>query len=91
LSAQAYDELSEMQNILQMIQINDTLLDSRTFCWGNAQYTFAKYYKFIYDAIPEDKALTLVWKSKCLPKLKVFAWLLFLDRLNTKELMHHKS
>jgi hypothetical protein len=68
LSAQAYDELQEIQNSFQTLQLNNTLLDSRTFSWGNAQYTSAKYYKFIFDAIPEDKTLTSIWKSKCLLK-----------------------
>jgi hypothetical protein len=31
-----------------------------------------------------------IWKSKMLPKLKVFSWLLYNDRLNTRDLMIRK-
>ena len=34
--------------------------------------------------------LNYIWKSRCLPKLKVFLWLLLKDRLNTKDLMVRK-
>jgi hypothetical protein len=36
-------------------------------------------------------ALIAIWKSKALPKLKVFSWLLMLDRLNTRDLMVRKQ
>lgn len=58
---------------------------------GGSTYTSAKFYKYIFEALPEDVVLKAIWKSKCLPKLRVFAWLLFLDRLNTKDLMQRKN
>jgi hypothetical protein len=32
-------------------------------------------------------ALNAIWKSKSLPKIKVFLWLLMINRLNTRDLM----
>ncbi len=40
--------------------------------------------------IQPDIPLTLIWKSKCTMKIKVFLWLLLMDRLNTKEHLQRK-
>jgi hypothetical protein len=89
ISAQAHDELLEVQQIIQDIEHIPHVNDTRTFVWG-ASYTSAKFYKFMFAAVPCDAAITLIWKSKCLPKLKVFLWLLLMDRLNTKDRMLRK-
>jgi hypothetical protein len=65
-------------------------MDMRVFPWGNSIYTLAKYYKFLFAQAPRDPTLQSIWKSKCLPKLRVFVWLLLKDRLNTKDLMLRK-
>jgi hypothetical protein len=64
--------------------------DTRSFVWGSS-YTSAKFYSFLFEAVPCDKVLQAIWTSKCLPKLRVFAWLLFTDRLNTKDIMNRKQ
>jgi hypothetical protein len=90
ISVEANDELLQVQQIIQNISGDQTQNDTRTFVWGNS-YTSAKYYNFIFSSLPIDEAINLIWKSKCLPKLKVFAWLLMMDRLNTKDLMIRKN
>lgn len=32
-----------------------------------------------------------MWKSKCIPRLKFFAWLVLVDRLNTKSMLHRRN
>jgi hypothetical protein len=49
-----------------------------------------RFYKFLFAGLPCDQALYAMWKSKCLPKLRVFTWLLFRDRFNTKDIMPQK-
>jgi hypothetical protein len=44
----------------------------------------------MFASLPSDIALNEIWNSKALSKLKVFAWLLFLDRLNTRDIMQRK-
>jgi hypothetical protein len=72
------------------VQLHQHVPNTRVFPWGNS-YASAKFYKFSYGAIPVDQALQALWKSKCLPKLRVFGWLLLMDRLNTKDLMTRKN
>jgi hypothetical protein len=49
LSVQAFDELTTLQAITLDIQIIQNTPDTRSFCWGNSQYSSAQYYKFIYS------------------------------------------
>jgi hypothetical protein len=89
ISVEAHDELIQLQEIIQNIDLIQEGNDTRSFIWGNT-YTASKFYNFLFSSIPCDGALKEIWKSKCLPKLRVFAWLLFMNRLNTKELMLRK-
>ena len=91
LSTQAYNELMEVQAMVQDVVTDPDQTDSRTFPWGSSKYTSAKFYWFMFAATPVDRGLQSIWKSKCLPKLRVFAWLLMMDRLNTKDLMQRKN
>ena len=87
LSVQAYEEREQMLPLLDGVDIDSDTNDSHLFAWGNAVYTSAKYYNFIFPQMPQNTTLSLIWQSKCLPKLKVFVWPLMVDRLNTKDLM----
>ena len=51
----------------------------------------ARFYRFLFEQLPKNDALAAIWKSKSLPKLKVFSWLLMIDRLNTRDLMQRKQ
>ena len=73
------------------VHINPLEKDSRFFVWGSAKFTSAKYYNFVFGRFPQDSAMQSIWKSKSLPKLRVFDWLLIKDRLNTKDIMLRKS
>jgi hypothetical protein len=80
-----------VNQIIDGLVINVDAHDSRVFIWGTSSYSSAKYYKFIFAQFPQDQALNSIWKSKCLPKLRVFTWLLVHDRLNTKDIMQRKN
>jgi hypothetical protein len=87
LSVEAYGEFIQVQELLSAITIMPETLDARRFVWGNTVYTSAKFYEFLFSAVPVDLTLRAIWKSKSLPKLKVFVWLLFKDRLNTRDII----
>jgi hypothetical protein len=56
------------------------VVDTRTFSLGNS-FTIKQFYKFMFNVVPSDPAFNDIWKSIFLPKLRVFAWLLMMDRL----------
>jgi hypothetical protein len=76
-------------NLINQNQIVHGREDSRTFIWGH-KYTPSNFYRFLFQQLPKDAGLNEIWNSKALPKLKVFSWLLMIDRLNTKDLMLRK-
>jgi hypothetical protein len=89
LSVEAYQEWQEVTQIIDEVHLSNQQFDERSFAWG-AKYSPSKFYKFLFARLPQDAALNAIWKSKAMPKLKVFAWLLFQDRLNTRDLMQRK-
>ena len=91
LLVQAFEEREQIQQILDSVDHDSLENDSHIFSWGNKTYTSAKYYNFIFARAPQNKVLQSIWKSRCLPKLRVFVWLLLMDRLNTKDLMLRKD
>jgi Fe-S cluster biosynthesis and repair protein YggX len=89
LSVEAFQEWQEMTQLISEVHLSEQQFDQRTFVWG-AKYTPSKFYKFLFARLPQDAALNAIWKSRAMPKLKVFTWLLFQDRLNTRDLMQRK-
>jgi hypothetical protein len=87
ISVQAHDELTQIQEMINEMHMDLDLNDERLFAWGGNVYKPSKFYKFVFALVPQDRTLKFIWKSKLQPKLKVFAWLLVKNRLNTKDLM----
>jgi hypothetical protein len=85
-SMEAHAEYEQVQHLIADTNITGDL-DTRRFIWGSTSYTSSRFYQYIFSAVPCDRALRAIWKSRCLPKLKVFVWLLFKDRLNTRDMM----
>jgi hypothetical protein len=88
LSQSAFAELQQLRVIMQANPISgDT--DKWTYCWGS-DYTSAKFYYHIHKHMKVPKVYEWIWKSSCMMKIKVFAWLLLVDRLNTKDLLKRR-
>jgi hypothetical protein len=83
LSVEAFEELQQLNDITAGIILHDNEPDKRIFAWGSDKYTSARFYKFMFNIIPQNPSLCLIWKSKTMPKLKVFSWLVFMDRVNS--------
>jgi hypothetical protein len=82
LSNQAFEELQQVHSISADLQLSDEDQDVRSFPWGSSQFMASRFYKFIFQRLPKDPAINSIWNSRALPKMKVFDWLLFMDRLN---------
>ena len=86
LSPNAYDELLDLSHSLQFIYFDLDSKDVWTFIWGNQVYSSQRYYKMVFQNF-HPSIFRKLWKSKCTPRLKFFAWLLFVDRLNTRSML----
>ena len=48
-------------------------------------------YNLPYKFIHPPKPFIWIWDSKCANKLKVFSWLMLVDRLNTRNILRRKK
>jgi len=90
LSEQAYQEYQELQEIVQSIQVRQEDKDQWHYIWESPKYTAKNYYKYLHKEIQPPRPFTWIWKSGCCNRLRIFAWLLLMDRLNTRNLLKRK-
>jgi hypothetical protein len=67
------------------------LSDKWIFIWGNSKFTSGKLYNLAFSHIQVPSTFKRMWWSKCIPRLKFFAWLLLVDRLNTKAMLTRRN
>lgn len=66
------------------------ICDTWTFIWGSPKYTSQLFYKLNFWSLSPPVTFGWIWGSKLNMKIKVFAWLLFMDRVNTRDLLDRK-
>jgi hypothetical protein len=91
LSVQAFQEYQELQQLIQQLQISPEIRDSWTYIWGNSTYMASKFYHLPYKHFQPPRPYIWIWDSKCCNKLKVFVWLLLMDRLNVRNILGRKN
>jgi hypothetical protein len=90
LSYQAYCEYLNLQDELTHLHLEQGRGDSWSFIWNNSCFTPKRFYKLNLAAIQAHRPLIWIWKTKCVMKIKVFAWLFFWDRLNTRDMLDRR-
>jgi hypothetical protein len=90
LSEQAYQEYQSLQDYFQTFQVQQGAKDSWHYIWGNSTYTSSRFYNFPFSNIHPPAPFIWIWDSKCCNKLRVFSWLLLMDRLNTRNILKRK-
>jgi hypothetical protein len=91
MSRTAFNEMIHIQDLLNELptpQQDD--LDSWAFICGNVVYSSLKYYQFTFRNIQPENSILWIWKSKCMPKIKLFSWLLLNDKLNTRNMLKRR-
>jgi hypothetical protein len=75
---------------LQCLMQNNHLSERKDewhYCWGESYSAKKKNYAHIHAHLVVPKVYAWLWKSCCVMKTKVFAWLLLVYRLNTRVLL----
>ncbi|CAO2201894.1 unnamed protein product [Urochloa humidicola] len=91
LSDEAHQEYQELQNIIQDLQMNEEEKDKWFYIWGSEKYTSRNYYNHRYKNFQPPRPFLWIWESRCTNKLRVFFWLLMMDRLNTRNILRRKN
>ena len=90
LFAQAHAELLELQNELQSVLVFEDQNDVCSLMWGYLDYSSSKFYSLVFKNMAVHPSFTWLWKSKCTPRIKFFGWLLFVHRLNTRNMLRRR-
>jgi hypothetical protein len=89
LNRAAYNEFIIFDQIMNDQNLLSDQKDTWTFIWGSL-YSSEKYYKQHFKSLTPPRPMQWIWKSKCVPKIKFFAWLLLNDRLNTRNMLRRR-
>lgn len=88
----AYNEFLDLQiELLSLSSSEDDANDVWTFIWGQHNYSSHKYYLFQFQNVFPEKSAVWIWKSKCVPKIKFFGWLLLIDKIKTRNLLRRRK
>jgi hypothetical protein len=85
LSTEAFHEFQQLEMLLHSNQLSADR-DVWVYSWGDS-YTSARCYKHMHEDLVVMPAFKWLWKSCCMLRVKFFAWLLLVDRLNTRDLL----
>jgi hypothetical protein len=88
LSTIAYQELQELKQLMETNPVLDQH-DVWSYCWG-PKYTAAQFYRKIHAHIKVPSVYRWLWKSCCIMRHKMFAWLVLRDRINTRDLIQRR-
>jgi hypothetical protein len=88
LSIAAYGEFQELQEIMRSSPLS-LEPDVWGYVWGE-RYMAASFYTHIHAHIQTPRVYKWLWKSCCIMSHKTFAWLLLVDRLNTRDMLHRR-
>jgi hypothetical protein len=94
LTEQANTELQQLPDEVQQIResvIEPEEKDSWSYIWGNSTYSSTKLYHYTFKNVNPPKPFLWILESRCSNKLKVFAWLLLMDMLNTRNILKRKN
>nr|XP_051205325.1 uncharacterized protein LOC127319150 [Lolium perenne] len=91
LSIEAHTELLQLQLDINEDTINRYIPDKWEFAWGKSAYKSKDFYQYCFRDVVAPEYLQLIWKSKCMMKHKVFAWLMLVDRINTRDMLRRRN
>jgi hypothetical protein len=81
--------LESLQVQLQALLYDEHAKDCWIPNWGNS-YTSRRFYSYIFSNVEAHPIFQAVWRSRCTPQVKFFAWLILVDRLNTKTMLQRR-
>ena len=89
LTTAAHSEFLVFQSIIGAAKIS-TLPETWVWPYNKGIFRSKFIYTLAHSHIQVDPTLKWIWKSSCTLKIKVFGWLLLMDRLNTRDMMQRR-
>jgi hypothetical protein len=87
----AYNEFLDLQAFLNNLPpISPSSKDSWHLIWGQRRFLSSHFYRYQFRELRPSRAILDIWKTKCIPRIMFFAWLLLNDRLNTRNILRRR-
>jgi hypothetical protein len=92
MTRQALNEFIQLRDLIDNFNAStDNSNDGWTYIWGRQSFSSRRYYQFHFSSVSPPRTIPWLWKSKCMPKIKLFTWLLLNDRLNTRNILRRRG
>ena len=91
LSQLAFQELRTMHGELVQLQLKSGENDQWRTIWKDGVFTSHLYYLHCFKDSIASPIFNWIWSSRVLLRIKVFAWLLVSDRLNTRDMLRRRN
>lgn len=89
LSSEAFAEFNVMSQMLQNCQLVEGN-DAWIWPFNKGSYRPKSFYMHEHANIVADPIFQWIWKCSCTLKIKMFGWLLLMDRLNTRDMLQRR-
>ena len=92
-SIEAYHEFLTLESTWDGVKQTSEFAtnDVWTYIWGTEIFSTKKAYNVLIGVQHASPQFAWIWKSSCQAKHNIFFWLLFHDRLNTRDLLARKN
>jgi hypothetical protein len=90
MSRPAYNEFVLFKEELEPLRNDTDQKDIWVWHWTGGLYTSRMFYKQHFKDVLAPAPFSWIWKAKCMPKINFFAWLLLVDRLNTRYMLRRR-
>jgi hypothetical protein len=90
LSPEALQEVRNLQRDASQITLQVNTQDKWTYEWASDKYSSRLFYKYYFREFKPRISFQWLWKSKCIPKRKLFGWLLLSDIINTRNMLKRR-
>jgi hypothetical protein len=87
-------ELTQLEQLIEQAQqghFDKDVWGGGGYIWGNNQYSSSRYYTLNLKNIQAPKPFKWIWKANVTKELKIFIWLVFRDRINSRNLLRRKN
>jgi len=91
MSRMAHNEFPIFRDLLEALRMPYPTNDVWSYIWNSTAYSSARFHKHYFVAISPPAPFRWTWKAKCIPRIKFNTWLLFADRLNTRNMLHSRN
>jgi hypothetical protein len=91
MTRSAYNEFLLFKDAIEPLRSDMDQTDIWVCNWNGGLYSSRWYYKYHFKELTPPAPFSWIWRAKSMPKIKIFTWLLLVDRLNTRDMLRRRG